>query len=476
MKQGLSLRVSQHLALTPQLQQSIRLLQLSTLELGQEVEQMLDENPFLELNTDEAPREEFGLPAADAPVREDDREAESLQSSAIDSIADYADSTRAEAPNDAEPVITAEEPQWDGDGTTDMVPDDGEWGGDAPARKNNLGDDDEVDATELARSQESLQSYLHRQALSLRLSELDSAALRFLIESLNDDGYLDDSIEELALGLVGRDDEQLDELVHRFTVALRLLHHLDPPGVGARTLGECLSLQLKARRELGDCDTVCEVALRICEQPMELLARRDIKRLVQLCAASDSERATQHLQRALELTQGRSGAALQEIREGAQLRAARWALDERDVQASLGWLEALPGGAQRRTVALRIRLKAARLARQTSIALETARLLAKHRAFSPEAAQSLVRGLMGDLIQGAHDLAQLQRVWNGLDASERLMPDIAIQAARRLLEVNGYQVAETQIDASSAVLLRPSGEHIIAFMARSEGTRLNSSH
>ena len=289
MKQGLSLRVSQHLALTPQLQQSIRLLQLSTLELSQEVEQMLDENPFLELNTDEAPREEFGLPAADAPVREDDREAESLQSSAIDSIADYADSTRAEAPNDAEPAITAEEPQWDGDGTTDMVPDDGEWGGDAPARKNNLGDDDEVDATELARSQESLQSYLHRQALSLRLSELDSAALRFLIESLNDDGYLDDSIEELALGLVGHDDEQLDELVHRFTVALRLLHHLDPPGVGARTLGECLSLQLKARRELGDCDAVCEVALRICEQPMELLARRDIKRLVQLCAASDAD-------------------------------------------------------------------------------------------------------------------------------------------------------------------------------------------
>jgi HemY protein len=144
-----------------------------------------------------------------------------------------------------------------------------------------------------------------------------------------------------------------------------------------------------------------------------------------------------HLQQALELTQGRSGAALQEIREGAQLRAARWALDERDVQASLGWLEGLPGGAQRRTVALRIRLKAARLAQQTSIALETARLLAKHRAFSPEAAQSLIRGLMGDRIQGAHDLAQLLRVWDGLDTSERLMPDIAIQAARRLLAVNG---------------------------------------
>ena len=68
MKQGLSLRVSQHLALTPQLQQSIRLLQLSTLELSQEVEQMLGDNPFLEVTQDEAPREEFGLAQA-APAR-----------------------------------------------------------------------------------------------------------------------------------------------------------------------------------------------------------------------------------------------------------------------------------------------------------------------------------------------------------------------------------------------------------------------
>ncbi|HSV46234.1 MAG TPA: RNA polymerase factor sigma-54, partial [Ramlibacter sp.] len=68
MKQGLSLRVSQHLALTPQLQQSIRLLQLSTLELSQEVEQMLGDNPFLEVTQDEAPREEFGVAQADTPV------------------------------------------------------------------------------------------------------------------------------------------------------------------------------------------------------------------------------------------------------------------------------------------------------------------------------------------------------------------------------------------------------------------------
>lgn len=154
-------------------------------------------------------------------------------------------------------------------------------------------------------------------------------------------------------------------------------------------------------------------------------------------ALQDRASRDEHLQQALDQTQGRLGVAAQEIREGIQLRAARWALDDRDVQASLGWLEALPVGVQRRTVALRIRLKASRLARQTAVALETARLLAKHRAFSPVAAQSLLRGLINDLIQGTHDLVQLQRVWSDLDATERLMPDIAVQAARRVLEVGG---------------------------------------
>jgi DNA-directed RNA polymerase specialized sigma54-like protein len=202
MKQGLSLRVSQHLALTPQLQQSIRLLQLSTLELSQEVEQMLDDNPFLELNAEEAPREEFGLPQVDTPVRRDDLEAESASSS----IASNDQATLGSDQNESEVAVPE---SWEGDGTTEVLPDDSEWGGDAPARKNNLGDDDErADASELARSQESLTTFLHRQALALRLSEVDRAALRFLIESLNDDGYLEDSLASLAAGLAGDDLEQ----------------------------------------------------------------------------------------------------------------------------------------------------------------------------------------------------------------------------------------------------------------------------
>src|SRR5690606_32748248 len=243
MKQGLSLRVSQHLALTPQLQQSIRLLQLSTLELAQEVEQMLDDNPFLERQTEEAQREEFGLDSADAPPPREERE------DAEPSLA-VPGSDGAVAGGDADaPVADAvdAEPDWEGDGSVDLAPDDSEWGGDAPPRSSGSGDDDErADATELARSHESLQEHLHRQALSLRLSPEDSAALRFLIESLDDDGYLEDSLPALASALAGDDNDQFDELVHHFQVALGLLQSLEPVGVGARDLGECLAIQLRA--------------------------------------------------------------------------------------------------------------------------------------------------------------------------------------------------------------------------------------
>ncbi|MBC5764103.1 RNA polymerase factor sigma-54 [Ramlibacter albus] len=271
MKQGLSLRVSQHLALTPQLQQSIRLLQLSTLELAQEVEQMLDDNPFLEQNADELPQEEFGIRHADAPAVQDDHEHD-------------------RAAVEAEPTAQADDepPSWDGDGSTELVPDDGEWGGDAPARKTSNNEDSDVDATDLARGGESLQDWLHRQTLSLRLGEEDRAALRFLIESLNDDGYLEESLESLAAGLAPDDIEQQEELVHRFTVALRLLQNLEPTGIGARNLTECLCLQLHALQAEAPNDPVIATALSVCKQPVDLLARRDVKRLAQLCGESDS--------------------------------------------------------------------------------------------------------------------------------------------------------------------------------------------
>ena len=281
MKQGLSLRVSQHLALTPQLQQSIRLLQLSTLELAQEVEQMLDENPFLELNQEEPPRDEGGPPPIETASRDADGDAPGDGGAAADDGGFAERETVSPAESDA--------PDWDGDGATDMVADDGEWGGDAAPRTGNAAGDEDMEATDLASGDETLQSHLLRQAASLRLSHEDRCALEFLIGSLNEDGYLDEPLEALAQELAGPDLEQREELVHRFTVAMRLLQSLEPAGVGARSLAECLTLQLQAMRAAGAGGTACLTALRICAQPMELLARRDVKRLVQLCGAAEAD-------------------------------------------------------------------------------------------------------------------------------------------------------------------------------------------
>ncbi|MCX7271136.1 MAG: RNA polymerase factor sigma-54, partial [Burkholderiales bacterium] len=247
MKQGLSLRVSQHLALTPQLQQSIRLLQLSTLELSQEIEQMLDDNPFLEKEMEDlAAREDFGLAQENAVAAPTESEPDNDSwDGPMDRVSEVRVETASEA-SDAPLDATGVAESWDGDGSVEFSPDDSEWGGDAPARNNNNNDDEKAQATELARNQESLTAFLHRQALSLRLDDTDRAALRFLIESLNDDGYLEDSFQTLAESLAGDDLEQCEELVHRFQVALGLLQSLEPTGVGARDLGECLRLQLQA--------------------------------------------------------------------------------------------------------------------------------------------------------------------------------------------------------------------------------------
>ena len=151
-------------------------------------------------------------------------------------------------------------------------------------------------------------------------------------------------------------------------------------------------------------------------------------------ALQDSAARDDHLQHALEHHNPKGS---QETREGTQLLAASWALDDRDAPRALHWLAELPQGAARRMVALRLKLKAAQLDNLSEEALETTRLLAKHHAFSPAAAQSLVRSLVLKLLDDAHDVAQLQAVWRRLDVSERNQPEIAIHAAHRLNALQG---------------------------------------
>jgi HemY protein len=151
-------------------------------------------------------------------------------------------------------------------------------------------------------------------------------------------------------------------------------------------------------------------------------------------ALQDRAGREEHLKQALEQASARDA---QETREGALMRAARWSLEDREPEAAMQWLKGLPLGAARRTLSLRTRLKASRQAGQAREALETARLLAKHHAFSPVAARSIVRGLAIDLLNGAYDVAQLQRAWALLEPGERTIPEVAIHASQRLLFLRG---------------------------------------
>jgi HemY protein len=146
-------------------------------------------------------------------------------------------------------------------------------------------------------------------------------------------------------------------------------------------------------------------------------------------ALQNRELRDRHLKEAISPALSRQG---QETREGALLRAARWAIEDRDATAAAGWLAELPQGASRRIQALRLRLRVARMQRDAVPALEMARVLAKHRAFSPHVAASVLRGLVLDALREARDVAQVQVVWRGLDKAEQAMPELAIAAGERM--------------------------------------------
>ena len=157
-------------------------------------------------------------------------------------------------------------------------------------------------------------------------------------------------------------------------------------------------------------------------------------------ALNDKTTRQSHLNQALQEPSGGTSNVRQSLVEGSMLRAARWALDDRDASESLLWLDRLPQGVARRTLAMRLRLKAARLAGESSLALDTALLLIKHRAFTSEASESMIRSLVFDLIAKTHEQGQMQRLWARLGEPQRQSIDSAIQAAQHWLSLNGDPV------------------------------------
>jgi RNA polymerase sigma-54 factor len=268
MKQTLQLKLTQHLTLTPQLQQSIRLLQLSTIELNAEVERMLQENPLLEkADPDDEPRV-VELPLA-GPARATEQEARGEIA-----VADRdSEPERRDAPADGnDGAERIERADFD-----DYSPGDSDWGGTGGGSGGD--DDDGFYPQQVATS--TLRDHLNSQLSVLNLPLRDRQIAAALIDAVDEDGYLSVTPEELAELFPEEFAVDPDEI----SIALRFLQSFEPAGVGARDAAECLALQLKALPE----DTPYRAeSIKLVSEHLPLLATRDFTRLKRLLHTDDA--------------------------------------------------------------------------------------------------------------------------------------------------------------------------------------------
>lgn len=267
MKQGLQLRVSQNLSLTPQLQQAIKLLQLSSLELNQEIDLLMQTNPLLERG--EEGEDEYGN-------ADDDFDDESLTA-----IKDVESSQANTEPSDnlyesSQTESTSSEPTEFEPSTPDFSDEFsdeyGEFSNGSLWDENSSPDDDDSDFRKQETLQLSLREHLLSQLKLMPLSERDQKLTLLLVDSINEDGYLEASlaeiVDEMPLEL------EIEEL--ELQTALRHIQNLDPIGVGARDLSECLLLQLNALPE----DTLhLTLAKLLAKHYLQDLASRDFTKL-----------------------------------------------------------------------------------------------------------------------------------------------------------------------------------------------------
>jgi RNA polymerase sigma-54 factor len=232
LKPSLQLRLGQQLTMTPQLQQAIRLLQLPALELQAHIRELLESNVMLEPMDDAEGTGAFETLAPTAQVPEP-----------------------REAAN--EPTVEVLEEHW---GEQSVGPSETPWQG--------SGDDDREQEFADAAGQ-SLQDHLLWQLELAKLEPLDLAIARAIVDAVSDDGYVTESLEEIASTLRPEIDASLAEVQH----VLGFVQSLDPPGVGARSVGECIELQL---RQLDPATPGLELARTIARQHLELVADREL--------------------------------------------------------------------------------------------------------------------------------------------------------------------------------------------------------
>jgi len=277
MKQSLQLRMGQHLAMTPQLQQAIKLLQLSSLDLQHEIQEALDSNMMLEIAEEE--------PAGSHP-------AELAGDSTPTVDLQYRELPDLDAPADI-PSELAVDVSWDELYESAPL-------GSSSTTPNNSGEDYQFQQT----SGQSLHDLLTWQMELARFSDRDYAIATVLIDSINEDGYLGSPLEEIHQALEQQipllDIEEVRAVQHR-------IQSFEPSGIGAVDLADCLRIQLM---QLPDPQPHRQAALRLVSQHLDLLAKRDVTGLKrQLELTDDDLAATIGLIRGLEPKPGRQVSA-----------------------------------------------------------------------------------------------------------------------------------------------------------------------
>jgi len=252
MKPSLQLKIGQSLTMTPQLQQAIRLLQLSTLELQSEVQQTLEENPMLELDENE--------PTAETPTEREEANSET----ATNDVANVGDDPHIDMDNKQDlPEDLPVDSDWDD--IYDVAPvstktADTSDGGDNYLENHSVSSDNLVD-------------HLLWQVKNRPISETDLIIAIAIIDAINDDGYLTESIDDIYNDLKDELDIEQDEV----EAVLHMIQHLDPIGVGARDLSECLMIQLNQYDK--DTDGLEEAKLLVSDY-LNLLGTHDYARLL----------------------------------------------------------------------------------------------------------------------------------------------------------------------------------------------------
>ena len=266
MKQTLQLRVSQHLALTPQLQQSIRLLQLSTLELHQELEQMLSDNPLLERTDD--PLDHSIRLLADGAIG-----AVGTTPQGASEDANPAPAVESDAPYEATEATADTAEQTNGET---------EWSFDDVARTAKAPEDDDA-RPQLEAAVCTLREHLQEQMRVTVREPRDRALLELVIDALDDNGYLDEALEDI----LARMPEELAIDIDELSIALKLLQSFDPAGVGARNAAECLALQIRRFPKIPI--VTRRMALTIVEKYLTLFAQRDFNKLKKALDCDDED-------------------------------------------------------------------------------------------------------------------------------------------------------------------------------------------